>query len=62
MKAWDVFIGSHFLGTIRAESQERALKIAHYRFGNHLDGVLSVRLCSDDRVSSADCLATQDFL
>jgi len=43
MQRWDVFFGSHFLGTVKAVDEHKALEAAYVAFGQHLRGALVVK-------------------
>ena len=43
MRRWDVFFGSHFLGTVKAVDEHKALEAAYVAFGQHLRGALVVK-------------------
>ncbi len=39
-KEWDVFAENHFLGHVKAKSEEEAVEAGLKLFGSHLDGIL----------------------
>jgi hypothetical protein len=52
MKIWDVFAGDHFIGSVEAETEERALEVACCRCGEPHDVFLSVHRRTDEHLLS----------
>ena len=45
MRRWDVFVGSHFLGVVRAESEVAALEAAYVALEQYSRRALIVKEC-----------------
>ncbi|MCA9215599.1 MAG: hypothetical protein KDB27_21185 [Planctomycetales bacterium] len=41
---WDILLRQHFLGTVKAETEQKALEAAYFKFGQHLRGLIRAQL------------------